>query len=164
MREIARSGDDDVGRLVGLPRAAGPSSKRCAGQPCAEAVDARGFRHEWGQPAPVLDMRGGAPHRDVWAREILNELLDRLLIALFEHGAGTLAMIREDNETVRPRCVGSRFLDETDDAIQPRYRIARLHPGRAGVVGDLVVVDEIDVDRARSAVHLFDHQCGAQVT
>src|SRR5207302_9985768 len=107
---------------------------------------------------------GGAPHRDVRGRESLHELLDRLLIALCEQGAGTLALIREDDETVRPRWVGSRFLDETDAAIQPRYRIARLHPGRAGVVSDLVVVDEIDVDRARSAVHLFDHQCGAQVT
>src|SRR5882762_8861007 len=88
--------------------------------------------------------------------QLLDEGFERLATALVEARAGALAVIGQDDEPIRPRGVGGRLGDQADDLVDPGDRVAGLRAVWAGVVSDLVVVDEVDVDVRRAAIHLLD--------
>ena len=112
----------------------------------------------------MLDVRGRALHLHMLARELLHEALERLAIALREHRAGALPVVGEHDEAIRPRRVRGGPLDDPDDLVQPRDGIAGFDPVGPGVMGDLVVIDEVHVDRGGAAPHLLDDERGAEMT
>src|SRR5437868_2689241 len=111
----------------------------------------------------MLDVGGRALHLDLFAGELLDERFERLAIALREHRAGALPVVGEDDEAIRPRRIHGGHLDDPDDLVKATYRVARLDALGSGAVRDLVVVDEVDVDRGRVSPHLLDHERGAQM-
>src|SRR5438477_63225 len=68
-----------------------------------------------------------------------------------------------NDEAIRPRRVHAGHLDDPDDLVDSTYRVARLDALGSGVVRDLVVIDEVDVDRGRVSPHLLDDKRGAQM-
>jgi len=80
------------------------------------------------------------------AGQLVDEPFERLAIALREHRARALSVIGEHDEAIGPRCVGGGLLDDPDDLVEACDGVARLNAVRSGVVGDLVVVDEVGVD------------------
>ena len=82
------------------------------------------------------------------ARHRGHDLLDGLPVALRERRALALAVV---GERPRSRSGGAapcrEPLQRAEHPVEALQRPHRLGPGRAGVVGDLVVVDEVAVDR-----------------
>src|SRR6266566_4814418 len=163
LREVPRRGDDDVRRLLGVVRSTGTAPERRARHRTRHTVNARRFRQERAEPPPMLDVCGRALHLGVLAGEVLDERFERLAIALREHRAGTLPMVGEHDKAIQPRRVHGGHLDDPDDLVEATYRVARLDTLGTGVVRDLVVVDEVDIDRGRVSPHLLDHERGAQM-
>ena len=80
------------------------------------------------------------------AIRLADQLLQRLAVPLAERRPLALAVVREDDELIGPRGLLGCGLQHADEVVQPGERGQRLRPGRAGVVGDLVVVGEVAVD------------------
>src|SRR5205814_5423831 len=80
-----------------------------------------------------------------------------------EHRAGALTVVGEHDQTVRSRRVGGRLLDDPDDLVEARDGVARFHTIRPGVVRDLVVIDEVHVDRGGTTQHLLDDERRAEM-
>ena len=103
-------------------------------------------------------MRGRGAHARLVTGELADHGLERLRVALPEHRPGRLAVVGEDDEAIRTGRVSRGLLDQRDDLVQSSEGTERLGALDPGVVRDLVVVDEVDIDRGRAAVHLLDHQ------
>src|SRR5712691_10566239 len=161
--EIPRCGDDDVRRLLRVIDRAGVSPERRARDPSRHPSDPGRRGEERAEGAPVLDMGGRALHLGVLAHQLLNEAFERLAIPLREHRAGALPVVGEHDEAIGPRRVLARFLDDPDDLVKPRHGIARFHAIGPGVMRDLVVIDEVRIDRRGAAPHLLDHEGGAEM-
>ena len=96
---------------------------------------------------------GGAP-----AHQVAHDLAQALPVALLEREAEALAVVGQDDELVRPRRILRGLGERPDRLVDPIERLERLHPLRAAMVGELVVVGEVRVDHVRAAVHLLDDQ------
>src|SRR2546428_2202480 len=93
--------------------------------------------------------------RDVGAHEPAGDVLEACAETLAEERAGSLPMVGEDDEAIRPRSVELRSLDDRQDVVDAAKGLARLDPIDAGVMRDLVVVDQVGIDHARAFVHLL---------
>ena len=97
-------------------------------------------------------------HRRAAAHQVEDHLAQALAVALLERGAQALAVVRQDDELVRPRRVGGGLLERREGAVDAVERLERLHALGPAVVGELVVVGEVGVDHVGAAVHLVDDQ------
>src|SRR5438132_858791 len=111
----------------------------------------------------MLDVAGRSPYRGLSSGELRDQRLEPLPIALAERRAGALAVIREDDESIGPRRIKGRLLDEADDAVEAPEGVASFDAVGPGVVRDLVVVDVVRVDRRGAAVHLLYHEGGGEM-
>src|SRR5207244_11668485 len=93
----------------------------------------------------MLDVAGRSPYRGLSSGELRDQRLEPLPIARAERRAGALAVIREDDESIGPRRIKSRLLDEADDAVEAPEGVASFEAVGPGVVGDLGVVDVVGV-------------------
>src|SRR5207249_3920979 len=111
----------------------------------------------------MLHMSGRAMDQRV-AGPLVDELLDALVVPLTKCRARTLPVVGKHNEAIASRRVRGGLLEEPDDAVQSAERIESLDAFGTGMVGDLVVVHEIDIDERGRAIHLLDDQGRADVT
>ncbi len=72
-------------------------------------------------------------------------------------------MVGDDHDLVVATDLLGQLGEELDHPVEPLERAHRLGPGRSGVVGDLVVVEHVDVDHRGAARHLVGHDRDAQV-
>ena len=136
---------------------------RCTACPAALSSLAHLRQERVGRPGGLLQTRRRG-HGDVAAgHQGPDQLLQRLAVPLPEGGALALAVVREDDELIRPRGVRRRRLQHPDEVVEAGQRGQRLRPGRTGVVGDLVVVGEVAVQRRGPGHHLLDDQPGVEV-
>ena len=76
-----------------------------------------------------------------------------LAVPVGEDRALRLAVVGEHDDVVLPRCDGGDRLDLGEHGVDAGQRVQRLGLQDAGVVGDGVVVDEVDVDAAPALEH-----------
>ena len=170
----ARRPPPAVGRVCAVSLAAGPlevhlvvhrpSVQGPVHRVPGRAVLAAHLRQERvGRPGGLLQTRRRG-HGDVAVgHQGADQLLQRLAVPLPEGGALALAVVREDDELIGPWGVRGRHLQHPDEVVEAGQRGQRLRPGRTGVVGDLVVVGEVAVERRGPGHHLLDDQPGVEV-
>ena len=82
----------------------------------------------------------------------LDEIVQAVPVSLLEGRALCLAMVGEDDDLVRPRCVAASPVDARELLVELPQRLERVGPFEPGVMGDLVVAREGRVDR-RPTLH-----------
>ena len=101
---------------------------------------------------------------DAAARERpLDELVDPVAVALLERRALRLTVVGEDDDLVRPRCVGASALDAAELLIELAQRLERVGALEAGVVRHLVVARERRVDGGPTLHHVLEDAVDDQV-
>ncbi len=119
---------------------------------------AQGRAHHGGALVAVgdaLDVARGqrAPH----------QLVERVAVALLEGRALGLAVVREDDDLVRPRRVLAGPLEPAELLVELAQRLERVGTLEPGVVGDLVVARERRVHGGTAGHHVGEHAVHDQV-
>ena len=141
--------DDAIGRLA---------RQRCPGDGRTDALALRDLGQQRVDEGRPLALRLRFDECRPSAHEAANELAKADAIALEEGLAKALAVVGQDHELVRARCLLGRLHERRDRVVDAIQRLERLDAFRPAVVGQLVVVGEVGVDDVRAAVHLLDDQ------
>ena len=147
-------------RAVGVPLAQGPSGE-APGDGCL--VGQLGEEHV--DRSPGLDLAGGRGRILVCLHQRQHHLLERAARSLQERRPLTLAVVADQDDVVRARRSTRRreLLQAFQHRVEPSQGVHRLGSDDARVVRDLVVVDEVDVDRLGPRHHRLDDQCDVEV-
>ena len=89
--------------------------------------------------------------RDVGLRQSGHQAGQVLAVPVREGRALGLAMVGQDHEPVPPRRGAGHLLQLVQNPVDRLERLEALGPEDSGVVGDLVVVHVVDVDRPGAA-------------
>ena len=93
----------------------------------------------------------------------LDEVGQAVAVPLLEGGALGLAVVRQHDDLVRPRCEPERVLDPAELLVELAQRLERVGAFEARVVRDLVVARERRVDRGTAFHHVRDHAVHDQI-
>ena len=133
------------------------------GDASADALARGDLRQERVHEGRTLGLGLGLDDRRAAAHQLADVLAEALAVALEERRAEALAVVRQDDELVRPRRLLGRLDQRRDRPVDAVERLERLDALRPAVVGELVVVGEVGVDDVGPAVHLVDDQRGVHV-
>ncbi len=128
------------------------------------AADAAGrgeLPHQRPGTTPALDV--GVGGRDVALGETSDERCEVLPVAVEERRALRLPVVGEDHEPVLPRRGTGHHLQLVEDTIHGLESLQALRTQYSRVVGDLVVVHVVDVDRPEPLEHVLRDQDGVEV-
>ena len=136
---------DDRVRLVAVALVHGVRGATACVRPPTPSGDASSPTSARVRPQPSTSSSEEAT--SLWARRATSDG-QVLAVPVGEDRALGLTVVGEDHEPVLPRRRAGHQLQLVEDAVDGLERLEALRPQDAGVVGDLVVVDEVDVDRA----------------
>ena len=149
-----------------------PHPARC-GRPCpwrSRRTASCGRRRRRGEASSPTSARvrpqpsmSSSEDGDVALGEPGDERRQVLAVPVGERRALGLPVVGEDHEPVLPRCRAGHQLQLVEDAVDGLERLEALRAQDARVVGDLVVVDEVDVDRADALEHVLGDQDRVEV-
>ena len=72
-------------------------------------------------------------------------------------------MVRENHDVIAPGSLGRQPLQRSENPVQTVESRQRLGAEHAGMMGDLVVIDVVDIDALRSLAHLLGDDGGVEI-
>ena len=122
-----------------------------------------GFGQRPVEVAPALGRHLGDRDVDVGLDQGVDEILQRPVVALEERRPLGLAVVGQDHHVIGPWRVRDRVLEAGELSVEPPQRVQRRGSEQPGVVGDLVVADEVRVGRGNAPVHVAHQRVDREI-